>query len=164
MCTAHSSSHHGGSAQPPGSRPPWSRHPPEAGTPPEQTLHGWRPGDFPGQIPLNFPLGCGPGEPPGQISLNFPLVVGLETPQLPQGWSSGNLQGMLGYQALPWRPAARHAGILPARHVWIPASPPVNGITDSWKNITCLATSFTGGKNFVNYTRSVCMSEKLKSP
>ena len=33
---------------------PGSRHPPGAGTPP-------------GQIPHNFPLGCGPGDPPGDL-------------------------------------------------------------------------------------------------
>ena len=56
--------------------------------------------------PLNFPPGCGPGD----------------------------LQGMLGYHPPP-RPAAKHAGIPPAMHSGIP-TPPVNRITDTYRNIT----------------------------
>ena len=127
MRTARSSSRHGGSPQPPGSKPPW------AGTPPPQS---------------------GPGAPPlARFLSTSPLVVGLETPrpdtpQFPPGCGPGNLQGMLGYHPPPRdplegmlgynppppRPAARHAGIPPARHAGIP--PPLNRITKSCKNIT----------------------------
>ena len=66
----------------------------------------------PGQIPLNFPLGCGPGPDPPQLSpwvwawtrspSTSPFGVGQETPQsdppkVPLGSGPGNLQSMLGY-------------------------------------------------------------------
>ena len=68
-------------------------HPPVAGTP----SPGCRPGDLPGQIPLNFPLGCGPGDPPARFPSTSPLSVGLETPwpdppQLPHGCGPGDPQ------------------------------------------------------------------------
>ena len=73
-----------------GSPHPLAQPPPGAHIPPEQIpplVWAWRhpphpgcwPGDPPGQIPLNFPLGCGPGDPPGQIPSTSPLGVGLET-------------------------------------------------------------------------------------
>ena len=67
----------------------------------------WRPS--PGQIPLNFPLGCGPGDPPSQIPSTSSLGVGLETCKA--CWVT---------TPSPQRPAARHAGIPPAMHAGIP--------------------------------------------
>ena len=131
ICTACSSSHHGGSPHPPGSRPPWSRHPPREQTPPEQATPWSRHPPCvslettPGQIHLNFPLGCGSGDPPwpdppqlppwlwawrpplARFPSTSPLIVGLETPpwpdasQLPPGCGTEKLQGMLGYQSPP---------------------------------------------------------------
>ena len=79
-----------------------SPHPPEQALPLEQAppWSRYSPGvglETPRPDPLNFPLGCWPR----------------------------NLQGMLGYP--PWRPAARHAGILPVWTEWL---------TDRCKNIT----------------------------
>ena len=90
MRTTRSSSHHGGgSPHPLWEQTPQSRcpHPPGA-APPEQTplgvgletpwpdppqlppwLWAWRP---PGQIPLNFPLGCGPGNLQGMLGYHIP--------------------------------------------------------------------------------------------
>ena len=133
-----------GAGTPQSRHPPWSRHL--------------------GQIPLNFPLGCGPGpDPPqlppwlwawtrspstsplgvglDQIPLNFPLGCGPgdppppDPPKLPLGCGPRNLQGMLGYHTTPRRPAARHAGIPPAMHAGI-AHPPPHGQTHTCKNIT----------------------------
>ena len=84
-----------------------SRDPPLEQLPP--WLWDWRPpgcgsGDTPGQIPLNFPLGCGPGDPLVRSSSTSPLVVGLETCKV--CWDT-----------TPWRPAVRHSGLPPAMHV-----------------------------------------------
>ena len=81
---ARSSSRHGEGGPHP---PPRSRHPP-------------------GQIPLNFPLGCGPGDPPARSPLTSPFGVGLETCKACR-------------DTMSWRPAARHAGIPPAMHAGI---------------------------------------------
>ena len=121
MRTARSSSRH------------WGLHTPSiddtlpgAGTPWQQT---------PGQIPLNFPLGCGPGDlpPPGQIPLNFPLGCGLETPLARSPSTSTLGVGLETCKACwdtitPWRPAARHAGIPPAMQAGIET--PVDRILD----------------------------------
>ena len=74
------------STHPPQTRHPLGPSPPSGADHPRSRppqVWAWRP---PGQIPLNFPLGCGPGDPPDQILLNFP-----------HGCWPGNLQGMLGY-------------------------------------------------------------------
>ena len=115
----------GGLHSPLGANPP-EQAPPEQGPPPEWT---WSPPL--GQIPLNFPLGCGPGDPPpSQIPLNFPLGVGLETCKVcwdttpPSQRPAGRHAGI---QPPPLRrPAARHAGIPPARHAGIPPPPEQN--------------------------------------
>ena len=81
----------------------------------------------PSQIPLNFPLAVGLD----QIPLNFPLGCGLgpDPPQLPPplwAWTRSPSISPLGVgleTPLPWRPAARHAGVPPPMHAGI-ASPP----------------------------------------
>ena len=107
--------------------------PPGVGTPREQAPP-WEQAP-PGQIPLNFPLGCGPGPDPPQLPpwllawtrspSTSPLAVGLDQIPLnfPLGCGPGDLQGMLGYPPPP-RPAARHAGMPPARHAGITSLPP----------------------------------------
>ena len=60
------------------------------------------------------PPRCGPGDPPDQ------------TPQLPPcvwAWKPARHAG-IPQQPPPQRPAARHAGIPPAMHAWIPTPPP----------------------------------------
>ena len=70
------------------------------------------------------PPGCGPGDPLRPDSSTSPLGVGLETCKA--CWDT---------TLPPQRPAAKHAGIPPAMHSRIP-TPPVNRITDTYKNIT----------------------------
>ena len=100
-----------------------------------------------GQIPLNFPLGCGPGPDPPQLTpwvwawiispFNFFLGCGpgdLPPPKIPisfpLGSGPGNLQGMLGYHT------PSQDQIHPPGPVTPPA--PVNRITDACENITLL--------------------------
>ena len=99
------------------------------GTPCEQTPPGADPPGMGletplGQIPLNFPLGCGSGDLPGQIPLNFSLGCGPgdppwpDPPKLPPwvwAWKSARHAGIP-----PPRPAARHGEIPPAMHAGIP--------------------------------------------
>ena len=121
MYTTCSSSCHGGLHTPREQVLPWSRHPPEQAPPGTGTPLGAAPRSRNpcGQIPLNFPLGCGPGTRSPSIS---PLAVGLETPRpdppkLPPwvcAWKPARHAGIP-----PLRPAARHAGIPPAMHAGI---------------------------------------------
>ena len=103
----------------------WSLHPPGAGTHP-QSRHP------PARSPSSSPLGVGMD----QMPLNFPL-----------GCGPGNLQGMLGYHPIPWRPAERHAGIPPAMHAGITPPSPLwtEFLTHASENITLPQTSFAGG-------------------
>ena len=97
--------------------------PPQVGTPP-RSRHPPGRRHPPGSSHSTSPLAVGLETPSGQIPLNFPL-----------GCGPGNLQGMLGIPT-PWRPTARHAGIPPAMYAGIALPPPHCGQTDTCKNIT----------------------------
>ena len=150
MCTARTSSCHGGvSTLPVRAGTPWSRHPPRAGIHPNCSRHPPPPGvsletpqsdplqlppwvwawSPPSQIPLNFPLGCGPGDPPQP-----------DLPKLPPWvWA--------------WKPT-RHAGIPPletsCKACWDTTcnacwdTTPPCGQTHICKNIT--STNFVCGR------------------
>ena len=157
MRIARSSSHDGGSPHPPPlsrhppfqSRHPQSRHPPEQTPPTPQPPWSRHP---PGQIPLNFPLGCEPGPDPPKLPpwlwawtrspSNSPLGVGLKTCKA--CWDT-----------TPLETCCKACWDTTCNACW-DSTPPLplwtEFLTHASENITLPQTSFGGGKyDFIGY-------------
>ena len=127
MCAARSNSHHGEvSTLPPGAGTPRGAETPLQQVPPGQIpLNfplGCEPGDSSWPDPSQFPLGCGPEDPLARSPSTSPLGVGLETCKA--CWGNSPLR----------KPAERHAWITPAMHAGI-ASQPVDRQTHVKHNL-----------------------------
>ena len=139
MCTARSSSRHGGlhTPHPPPEQTPPSPSPkeqvppgpgtpsPKADTPRAGNSLARSPSTSPlgvtlDQVPLNFTLGCGSGAPQPDPPKLRPWVW---------AWKPARHAGI---PPPSWRPAARHVGIPPAMHAGI-APPPPCGQTHTCK-------------------------------